>query len=737
MHSHLRRTFFAATAVLTCWLGSPAVAVGDFWTSSSGGGSIWNSSGVSYWPVNGDTPIFYFIPALPKDIVFLHDWRFTQDSGYGSPGLILSDGGLSVAAGHTVVIDANVLIAKGSVLVSIGPIFPDGTFLTGITITVTGDYLGDFSETFTGLPFSPFGVRHADSLAAGFVSFTPGLLTKSGEGTLLFERSVIGNILIAEGTLGGNFTLYGDLRNEAALAPGNSPGKIQVNGNFTQTRSGQLQIQVASPTNYDQLQISQQAKLAGAIEISLLDHYLPRKGQKFYILSADGGVSGHFDEVNAPVWNDLTLRPFYQDDRVYLKTVINSFEALPGLTPNQQAVAHVLDETIGDGRAGKLLNYLYDRNFDHLPRDLDRLAPEELTSVFTLGVSLATVQSLNIQRRTDDLRSGSSGFSAANLAINGHGPGYSGAFGLAGPVGPVSPSCPVNPVATGDVGKELKETKEFVPAENRWGAFLSGTGEWVSVGNTDNARGYDLASGGFTLGVDYKVSPHFAIGLAAGYTGTTADLVDRGRVWVNGGKLGLYTTTFAGGWYADTAVFGGYNSYDTRRGALQGQARGDTDGGELNVLFGTGYDFKKGKLTFGPTASFNYTYLGLNGFTEHGSLAPLDIHGGKDESLRTAFGFKVSCECKCGNLMIKPELRAAWQHEFGDSASNLSSSFANGAGDSFIVAGPRIGRDSALLGAGFAAQLNERCSTYVYYDGELGRTNYRAANLTGGIRVTF
>ena len=52
----------------------------------------------------------------------------------------------------------------------------------------------------------------------------------------------------------------------------------------------------------------------------------------------------------------------------------------------------------------------------------------------------------------------------------------------------------------------------------RWGAFLSGTGEGVSVGNTDNARGYDLSRGGFTLGIDYKVAPNFAIGLAAGYT---------------------------------------------------------------------------------------------------------------------------------------------------------------------------------------------------------------------------
>ena len=270
-----------------------------------------------------------------------------------------------------------------------------------------------------------------------------------------------------------------------------------------------------------------------------------------------------------------------------------------------------------------------------------------------------------------------------------------------------------------------------------WGAFLSGTGEWVSVGSTDNARGYDLSSGGFTLGVDYKVTPHFALGLMAGYTGSSADLTDHGRVYVNGGKIGIYATTFLDGWYADLAATGGYNSYDTRRSALQGEARGDTDGGEINVLFGTGYDFKKGALTFGPTATFNYTNVATNGYTEHGSLAPLNIHGGEGESLRTAFGFKASYDWKCGGLLVKPEIRAAWQHEYGDAAYALDSSFANGAGNSFLVNGPQLGRDSALLGAGFAIQFNERLSTYFYYDGELGRKNYESNSVTGGLRVTF
>jgi outer membrane autotransporter protein len=486
-----------------------------------------------------------------------------------------------------------------------------------------------------------------------------------------------------------------------------------------------------------------------------LNNFKLKRNKPVTFLTANEGVSGKFATVENGLTSDTILKPtvVYHSNSVALEAVQGSFAALDGLTPNQKAVARNLDSAANDKRADSIFEYLDYRKLSKLPGDLDKIAPEELTSIFTIGTSLAKVQSGNIQRRNDDIRSGSAGFSAAGLAVNGTGPSYSGSFGSAGPIGPIS---------SGE-GKDVKETRQVIaPVENRWGVFLSGTGEWVSVGNTYNARGYDLTSGGFTLGIDYKVTPNFAVGLAAGYTGSSADLTDRGRVYVNGGKLGLYATFFqneqvspapttskdakevqapsyniAKGFYADVAVFGGYNSYDTRRSALQGEARGDTEGGELNVLFGTGYDFKKGNLTFGPTASFNYTYLGTDAFTEHGSLAPLNIHGGKGESLRTAFGIKASYDWKVGSVLIKPEIRAAWQHEFGDAAYALDSSFANGAGNTFRVNGPDIGRDSALLGAGFAVQFNERFSTYFYYDGELGAKNYQSTSVTGGVRLAF
>jgi outer membrane autotransporter protein len=551
-------------------------------------------------------------------------------------------------------------------------------------------------------------------------------LTKLGDGELIVVsgRTIFGNVLVKEGLFGGTGTVQGDLTNSSIVAPGNSPGTLYVTKNYKQTEDGTLRIEIASASKYDRLNVGGDASLEGDLKVALVNGYQPGKGKKFTILTAGGEVTGQFDEVSAPVWDNLTLRAFYEDDHVFLKTVIHSFEAV-AQTPNQAAVAHVLDEVVYDPRADKLLRQLYKSDFDQLPGDLDELAPDELTSIFSISTSLANVQSLNLQRRTDDIRRGSSGFSASGLAMQGTGPGYSGGlFGAAGP--------------SGYEGKDVKEVKDVVPVdEKKWGAFLTGVGEWVDVDGDGNARGFDITTGGFTLGLDYKVCSNFAIGIAAGYAGTAADLTNDGRVWVNGGKLGVYATAFAGGWYGDFAVNGGYNSYDTKRSVLGGTARGDTEGGELNVLVGTGYDWKIGALQIGPTATFQYTLVGMDDFTENGSLAPLAIGGRNEESLRTSLGFKASADLHAGSVVVRPELRASWQHEFSETSYGLDASFASGAGGNFLVNGPEIGRDSLMVGVGVAVLFNDTVSTYLYYDGELFRDNYEKHSVSGGIRVAF
>jgi len=207
---------------------------------------------------------------------------------------------------------------------------------------------------------------------------------------------------------------------------------------------------------------------------------------------------------------------------------------------------------------------------------------------------------------------------------------------------------------------------------------------------------------------------------------------------VDGGRVGLYATYFDRGFYVDAAVSGGFNSYSTRRITPNNTAAtGKPDGSEINVLLATGYDWKWKGLTIGPTASFQYTNVQLNGFTETGSFAPLSVLTQNADSARTALGFHATFDKKVGRAILRPEVRAAWQHEFGDTSYSLTSNFATLGGSAFTVAGPETGRDSLLIGAGLSVLFNERFSIYAFYDGELLRTNYSSHNVSAGFRYRF
>ena len=137
-----------------------------------------------------------------------------------------------------------------------------------------------------------------------------------------------------------------------------------------------------------------------------------------------------------------------------------------------------------------------------------------------------------------------------------------------------------------------KDKSVMVPTpENRWGVFVTGSGDFVNVDGNDNAHGYDITTGTVLVGLDYKVCDHFAIGMDGSYSGGRANLVDDGRIDYDGGQAGAYATIFGiKGFFGniihfDLAVSGGWNDYDTVARACKICAvRGSTDGSEFNAF---------------------------------------------------------------------------------------------------------------------------------------------------------
>jgi outer membrane autotransporter protein len=358
--------------------------------------------------------------------------------------------------------------------------------------------------------------------------------TTVNDGSLIVDGSIASTqTLVNPGALlGGHGFLGGDLVSSGIVSPGNSPGTLTVNGNYTQNANGTLRIEVAglAPSQHDLLVVNGHASLAGTLQLISLGGFQLHIGDKVTFLTAQGGVSGNFSTVQNDFATLIKTQIIILPNAVVVQGAQGSFAEI-AMTPNCAAVARALDSAVGDPRASTLINFLNNEPINKLcPGDFDLISPEQLASVFNIAVALANAQSGNVERQLDDVRAGSTGFNSASFKMNGSTPSFSG--GLAGP--------------TGAEGKSGPSVLAPIP-ENRWGVFAAGLGEFTHVDSTDNARGYDLQTGGVTLGVDYRIGSNFAVGLIAGYAHTNTDLPNNGNMEVNSGKFGLYGTAFSGG----------------------------------------------------------------------------------------------------------------------------------------------------------------------------------------------
>ena len=634
----------------------------------------------------------------------------------------IAAGTLTTGANNTLSSPTSVTVSAGATFdlnnfdQSIGSLVGDGSVVLGsATLTAGSD---NTNTTFSGAVSGGGGVTKAGTGAwtlTGSNTYTG--LTTVQNGALFVNGSIVGNVAVAGGLLGGSGRIGGNVVNQAQVSPGNSSGTLTIGGNFTQTSAGSLLIQLASLTLYDKLAIGGKASLGGSLQVSLLNGFVPKKGDTFAFLTADGGVTGAFSSIDTGTLIKLNLR--YEPTGLALVAGQGWFADVAGLTPNELAVAKGLDKVVDDPRNASLIDSLNGLADSMIPQKLEQIVPTDLITMFDASIASAQVQAFNLERRMEEIRDGATGFSAAGLNL-------SDSHGTRSGNGSAADRQPI-----GKDGKELAPA----PVNDRWGFFINGSGEFVDEESTAIARGTDFTTGGITTGADYRLGDHAAVGVTAGYANTSTDGRGAGSVKIDSGKLGLYGTVFDHGFFLNGVVGGGLNSYDTKRETLGGLARGDADGSDFNALLGTGYTYRRGGLSAGPIASVRYSWAGIDGFTERGSLAPLEIGDQSESSLKSTAGFQTSYAFLLGKIAITPQARAQWQHEYLSDTRGIGASFLPGG--AFTVYGPEIGRDSLLVDVGTTVQLTQMVGIYAFYTGNLGGNNYTSHSVNGGVQVSF
>jgi T5SS/PEP-CTERM-associated repeat protein len=154
---------------------------------------------------------------------------------------------------------------------------------------------------------SGFGNPNGSATIDGVGSIWHTLLNLAiGNGVLVISNGgevSVGETLFvrANGEIKGNSIISGNVSNGGKVAPGTSSGSgtLHVVGNYTQETAGTLDIELASDTSFDILNVSEQIALNGILRVSVVDNYSPSIGDEFDILDW-GSLSGTFSSLQLP-----------------------------------------------------------------------------------------------------------------------------------------------------------------------------------------------------------------------------------------------------------------------------------------------------------------------------------------------------------------------------------------------------------------------------------------------------
>lgn len=519
-----------------------------------------------------------------------------------------------------------------------------------------------------------------------------GVLELTGNNSFSGKTTVAGGTLLVNGNLGSSAVTVengallggsGTLGSLTALsggvvAPGNSIGTMNVANGVNFQSGSRYAVEIAADGRSDLLQSTGAAVLNGgevAVSLENSGNLLSENqvhsllGKQYSILTAQQGISGHFDSVQ-PNYLFLGTTLSYQPNQVTLN-VGRSATAFADLaqTANQRAVATAAD-TLAAG------NPLYESILTSGSPFQAQQAFSQLTGQIHADIASAQI---NDSRYLRD-------------ALN----------------------------------KRLRQSEGLSSSSeikaNQGGAWAQFLGAWDHASGDTNATGYQSSTYGVLMGLDSALAEEWRLGISTGYTRTSLDGGFGSSADSNNYHLGVY----GGKQLGDLALRAGstytWHRIDTSRRVSYG-AQSDNPTASYSArtqqLFAeAGYSIKSSPVSLEPFANLSYINFQNSGIDEHGGAAALQGNKQHTEATISTLGLRANSQVQAVNL--RGEL--GWQHQYGerDRATGLMFS---GSSSPFVVNSVPVSRDGAVVKASAEVAVNKNATLSLGYGGLISQNH--------------
>lgn len=385
------------------------------------------------------------------------------------------------------------------------------------------------------------------------------------------------------GLLGGSGSV-GAVTNDGFVSPGNSIDTLTVVGNYSQSPSGSLIIEINDQGQSDKLFVTGSASLDGFLEVIPLNGSYFAQSYTYLAIDALGGRSGTFPHVLVlDPRLQLKINVVYTASQVLLEIGSNSLFVGPVLTEhNPRQVARYLES----------LEYFQNGSLIASQKDL-----------VDVILSISKLDSSGVQKALDQLH-----------------PAQYGEFGLI--------NSDLRSYIASFLNRHPQEQccKHLVEA-----CFAGGATVWMDPFglNMDqdpvhDQRGFHASIGGVVIGGDYCFKNNLLIGLSIG--GNVSHLHWSGSM--GDGNFPSGFAAFYADWakkygYLEASILAGLDFYHLKRHihfpGVHRNAKSFHKGYDLNAHLGGGLDLNLNGIYLMPFFNLDYSFLHQDAFKEHGA----------------------------------------------------------------------------------------------------------------------
>jgi outer membrane autotransporter protein len=665
-------------------------------------------------------------------------------SGYGG-AVFVRDGGTLTVVDSTFT-DGSVAAGTGS---TAGSAAGTGLFLHG------GTQLGVVADNNTTIVDNIAGTGGLEKSGAASLTLS-GANTYTGPtdvqaGRLAIDGSITSDTTVQSGaSLGGHGTITGDVTNHGTLAPGNSIGTLTIDGNYSDSASSTMQVEINSAgttpgVNNDLTVLNGTATLSGGtVNVQAASGGTYTVGSRYVFLEATS-LTGTFSSITGFHQPGLQAVLGYGDILIGSTSYMTAyFDLIAGqadfaaiaTTPNQLGIATYIDDNSLNPSADMqaLIDTLNSLTVPEQQAALDEMTGQVNGTLAQLNVQGTTFMYMMLRRRVG------SAFAAGGMAGGSSGGGF-----LAEGESAAARRSAIMPVSFTSSNSKSCSLVNCTASQPRsaWGGWTAGYGLGGNAQTDGNAAGGLYGSGGMITAIERPLDDATLVGFFGAYSNMSVNLSGLPQSAVaNQGQFGSYLLRDLGPSYWLAAGSVGFTGYHESRqmtfGNINSTATANYNGWNPTAYLERGVRWQSGQAIVQPYAALQYLYVRQNSFTESGAgLLDQTISGIDTHALRGLLGARIARPwlTETGRVLT-PELRAAWMHEFLEPSSTLNAVFAPIGGGTFAAQGLNFGRDWALLGTGTQYVYNQHVSLFANYD--LLFNAQQAWNAgSGGIQFTW